>query len=274
LRAGRLKIPYGLYNEVQDIDAARVSILLPGSVYPLQSREVLFAQTGAEAYGFVRLPAGGALDYRIFGGTIFLDAEALTPSGSGFDVALDVPYVVGGRLLWETPRGLRVGGSIQAIRIESTIVVPGLGAINIENDSLLWVGSAEYAATELTLTAEYSRWHADQTSDAPMLSAPLDRWSERAYVMASYRVNSWLHPSAYYSLLYPDVAQRRGRENVQHDAALTIRFDINAHWIVKLEGHYMVGTAGLLNPLVINPPDITTAREYWSAYFLKTTAHF
>src|SRR5258705_10965934 len=35
-RAGRTKLPFGLYNEVNDIDQARVPILLPQSVYPAQ----------------------------------------------------------------------------------------------------------------------------------------------------------------------------------------------------------------------------------------------
>ena len=30
---------------------------------------------------------------------------------------------------------------------------------------------------------------------------------------------------------------------MQHDVAATLRFDINSHWLVKLEGHYMTGTA-------------------------------
>jgi hypothetical protein len=44
--------------------------------------------------------------------------------------------------------------------------------------------------------------------------------------------------------------------------------------LVKLEGHYMNGTAGLNNPLRINPPDISSADRSWAAFFLKTTAHF
>lgn len=107
-----------------------------------------------------------------------------------------------------------------------------------------------------------------------MLSPPLEATSERGYVMASYRITPWFQPGAYYSALYPNVENREGRENRQHDVAATLRFDINPHWLVKLEAHYMAGTAGLLNPLRINPPDITAAERYWAAFFLKTTAHF
>ena len=52
VRAGRLKIAYGLYNDVSDIDAARAPALLPSSVYPFTNREYLLAQTGGELYGY------------------------------------------------------------------------------------------------------------------------------------------------------------------------------------------------------------------------------
>jgi hypothetical protein len=275
LRAGRLKIPYGLHNEIQDVDSARVPILLPPSVYPLQTREILFAQTGGELYGFARLGSFGALDYRLFGGTIFLDSDSLTPPGTPFELDFQVPYAVGGRLIWETPlTGLRVGGSLEAVGIETTAFIPSMSPLVIDNDSLLWVGFAEYAIGDLMLTAEYSRWRAKQRSSEPMLSPPIDQQSERAYAMATYRLTPWLQPGVYYSLYFPDVDDREGRDAKQHDVALTLRFDINDYWLVKLEGHYMAGTAGMLNPLRVNPPDITTADEHWGAFFVKTTAHF
>jgi hypothetical protein len=275
LRAGRLKIPYGLHNEVQDIDSARVPVLLPQSVYPVQGREILFAHTGAELYGFLRSDSLGALEYRLFGGTIFLDSESLTPPGSMFDVDIRIPFAAGGRLLWETPlSGLRVGGSVERVRLDTTAFVPGIAPIEIENRSWLWVASAEYGIADLVLTAEYSRWDTEQRSNQPMLSPPIDALSERGYAMVSYRVTPWLQPGAYYSVFFPDVHDREGREDRQHDIAATLRFDVNAHWLFKLEGHYMAGTAGLLNPLRVGATDISKADRYWAAFFLKTTAHF
>src|SRR5262249_32905537 len=48
IRAGRVKVPFGLYNDINDIDPARVPILLPQSVYPVTNRDFLLAQTGGE----------------------------------------------------------------------------------------------------------------------------------------------------------------------------------------------------------------------------------
>ena len=273
-RAGRLKIPYGFHNEIQDIDAARVPVLLPQSVYPLQTRNILFSHTGAELYGFVRSDALGALEYRVFGGTIFLDGDQLTPPGAGFETSFHVPYVLGGRVIWETPlEGLRIGASVEAVRLELDILATGLSE-SVENDSQTWVASAEYSLSDLVLTAEYTRWYAHQSVSNPALVVDPYVESERAYVMASYRVTPWFQPGAYYSIFFPDVGNREDRENIQHDVAGTLRFDINPHWLVKLEGHYMAGTAGLTNPLSINAPSIADEDPYWAAFFVKTTAHF
>src|SRR3954467_4696971 len=78
LRAGRVKLPFGLYNDTSDIDAARVPVLLPQSVYPIADREFLLAQTGLEIYGYVGLRRAGAIDYHLYGGTIYIPLPAAT----------------------------------------------------------------------------------------------------------------------------------------------------------------------------------------------------
>lgn len=273
LRAGRIKLPFGFYNEFNDIDAGRLPILLPQSTYPLQARQFLFALTGLEVYGFARLGAAGALDYRLYAGTIFLDAERLVPAGSMLEFSFEVPYVVGGRLFWETPlEGLRVGGSVLAVALDTTVFVAGMPMpIAIENRSLLAMGSVEYGISNLIVRAEYSRWHADQES--VIADSNLSVTSERAYALLAYRFAPLFQAGAYYALYFPDVDQREGRANQQHDVALTLRFDLNEHWLLKLEGHYMNGTAGLVGPLQLGPPPVAEERS-WAVFLAKTTAYF
>jgi hypothetical protein len=271
-RAGRTKLPFGLYNEINDVDSARVPVLLPQSIYPTQNRDYLLAQTGGELYGRVDIGAAGALDYRAYGGTIFLDL-AQTPGSPILIRELNVPYVVGGRLLWETPlEGLRVGGTVQALRLD-TVLLQGTTVIDWKIPIVLWVASLEYALGDLLLSSEYSRWHVSSRTNVPELFPDQTLVSERAYVMASYRLSDWLQPGAYYSLWFPNVDDRHGREAQQHDLASTLRFDINEHWLFKLEGHYMVGTAGLSSELNEGRPLAELTRR-WVAVFAKTTAYF
>ncbi len=68
LRAGRIKIPFGLYNEFNDVDAARLPILLPQGVYSSRNRDFFLAQTGFSLDGTAALRGAGVLDYQVFAG--------------------------------------------------------------------------------------------------------------------------------------------------------------------------------------------------------------
>ena len=91
--------------------------------------------------------------------------------------------------------------------------------------------------------------------------------------MASYRISPLFVPGAYYSLLFSDVDSRSVPDAYQHDVAGTLRFDLNPHWLVKLEGHYMHGTAALSSSLNGNAP-LGTLAPNWGVLLIKTTAYF
>jgi hypothetical protein len=275
IRAGRVKLPFGLYNDTSDIDSARVAVLLPGSLYPVNGRDFLLAQTGFEVYGYAGLGAGGGLEYRLYAGTIFVQITN-TPGASLQVQSLGVPYVAGGRLMWEAPiEGLRVGGSVEALRLDTVFVTPATGMTStVRIPVVLSAGSIEYAAGNLLLAAEYSRWFISDTSTNTGLVADSSVvTSERAYLLATYQVRHWLAPGAYYSATFADVDQRVGRANRLHDVAGTLRFDINPHWIVKVEGHYLDGTQGLDPTLNGNTP-ASMLTQRWALFLLKTTAYF
>lgn len=281
IRAGRVKIPFGLYNDTVDIDAGRVPVLLPQSIYSITNRDFLLAQTGGEIYGRIRMGRAGAFEYRLYGGTIFLDVRTQTTVSSEIS-DVDVPYVVGERLMWETPiEGLRLGGSLQAVKLDFSYVIPPnqLGIIpgpgNLEFPIVLSVGSVEYMRDRLQLAAEYGRWrgHLETTHPYPGIDPRKEIVNERAYVMGSYRLTDWFVPGLYYSVIYPDVDNRSGRDKSTHDVAGTLRFDVNSWWLVKLEGHFISGTADLNSALNDGRP-LTSLEQNWGAFFVKTTAHF
>ena len=274
IRAGRVKLPFGLYNDSSDIDAARTSVLLPQSIYPAQNRDFLLAQTGGEVYGYRDLGAAGGLDYRLYGGTIFLDVKQ--QPGSPFTVVdLNVPFVAGGRMLWVPPiEGLRLGGSLQFLRLETHLLpASSSSSVAVNVPVMLWVASVEYTVRDLLFAAEYSRWRVRAQSSNPAMFPESLTFSERGYALTSYRVNSWLQAGAYYSVLFPNTNQRGGFAGRQLDAALTLRFDVNAYWLVKVEGHYMHGTAGLSPSLNGNRP-LSSLTPDWALFTVKTTAFF
>jgi hypothetical protein len=300
VRAGRTKLPFGLYNESSDIDAARVPILLPQSVYPVSNRDFLLAQTGAEIYGNVPLGPAGSLEYRLYGGTVFFDTSDAATTLTN----VEVPYIIGGRLMWQTPiEGLQAGGSVQKLRIDGDYTVPAeqimplqmAGAlpadfanpVPFKIPALLGVASLEYNAHDLLLASEYSRWRIGIKSPVAALNAPTSQ-SERLYLMSAYHVTPWFTPGLYYSVLFPNADDRAGknagfgappgsppvgRAAYQHDVALTLRYDINPYWLLKVEGHYMHGTAGLTSTLN-GDQSVSSLTKDWGVFLVKTTAYF
>jgi hypothetical protein len=269
MRAGRVKIPYGLYNDVSDIDAARAPALLPSSVYPFTNRDFLLAQSGVEFYGYVPVGRAGALDYRVYGGAVPLD---LPPQdGAAIPVtSLRVPYIAGLRVLWETPLdGLRLGVTGVYLRVVATASFPPPMLLTVTENEYAGLASIEYAAHNLLLAAEYGRTRVSNHYE-PLLAPDAAVTSEGGYVLSAYRFKRWLQPAAFYSLLFPNHDLREGRQNVQHDLAGTLRFDVNDYWIIKLEAHYMHGTASL-----VGSPDARAAMPAnWGLFVLKTTAYF
>jgi hypothetical protein len=290
LRAGRTKLPFGLYNETSDIDSARVPILLPPSLYPQENRDFLLAQTGAELYGYVPIGAAGAIDYRLYGGTIFLSTTSLGSPGLTL-VEVDVPYVVGGRAMWLTPLdGLSLGGSVQLLRLDlklfadaetsMALVQRGLvpagfdGNVLVRYPVALGVASIEYSAHDVLLAAEFSRWRiATEVRPKAGVGPDAHRTQTRFYVMGSYRVTPWFTPGIYYSAFELGQAEPQTRANYQQDAAVTFRYDLTPNWIAKLEGHYMRGTAGLSSSLNSNQPLAELTRT-WGVGLVKTTVFF
>ncbi len=263
LRVGAFKLPYGLYNETADVDAARTPILLPQSVYNLQFRDFQTSSTGAAAYGALPTRAG-ALSYQLHFGWTFLEADGsvahtLEDFGRG---ALRVGRAdpipgLGAALVWEAlPVPVRAGATFQRyldgeleFRIEPAARAPGVPertAWTIDTFDV-HVLSLEFRPSVWTFAAEYAQWNGDLAN--PFFPVPVH--DERYYLQASREIRSDLHAAAYWSVLHPDRGNRDGNGlddpdgAFQKDVAVSLRYDLTDRWIAKIEGHEVVGTAAL-----------------------------
>ena len=297
LRAGHIKIPFGLYNEYVDIDAARVSLLLPQSVYPIGNREVLLALTGGDAYGTIPLDCAGELDYQAYAGTLNVPI-GMTTRAAPQVYAVDTHYVVGGQLFYHPPiEGLKVGGSVLRAWINfhldlDSATAAGLVAAGLVpktfNGQLtesfepvtLAVASAEYTHDDWTFAAEYARWNAHVTWSQVLPTQ--DVHSERFYGLATYRLNDQFALGGYYSVFYPNASDRGGHDPSlkkpfyawQRDAALSLRWDVNDHWLWKFEGHLIDGVASLFDGAVLDPTLNQSPSRFWGMFLLRTTVTF
>jgi hypothetical protein len=291
LRAGIIKLPFGLYNEYVDIDSARLPILLPSSMYPIRDRDVLLSHRGFALYGNHSFGAAGELEYQAWLGTLDIPRTALQLTGGASLDSVSVKYVTGGQVFWRPPLdGLRVGATVLRASIDfhialtpsvvSALVAAGLvpmgfdGKLVVSQRPLTFVvGSVEYIRGRWLLAAEYSRWLTHQRSTMAVLSPTFDRDNEKFYAMATYRPSSLVEVGTYYSVYNVDVddmpvAYTQPSNAFQRDLAATLRLDVNDHWLWKLEGHFMDGTASL--PVEFN----THPDRRWGLFLLRTTVTF
>lgn len=252
LRAGKMKTPYGLYNQSRDIDAARTCILLPSSIYSEGFRESVSTTTGIGAYG--ELPGG--VEYQaVYGTTQLKEDEGVAKLMSTLmgvsefsDASVDWAYA--GDLKWSTPiDGLTLGTSTLGYKATLSAEAPIHLDLDFEAES--YIGSAEFVYGDLTLASEYQLLTLDYSISAVNISDKQD--IEGYYFLASYRINNWFEVGTYYNVLYLDKDDRDGdrykaigqpaAKAWKKDFALTTRFDVNDNMVLKLEGHLMDGLA-------------------------------
>lgn len=288
LRAGQTRLPFGLYNEYSDIDASRIPLLLPQGIYPLRNREALLAQRGFLLYG-----EASGFEYQAWLGTLSIPSNAIVVQGAALD-RIDTKYVTGAQVFWHAPiDGLRIGGSYLRASIDfhasvdaitaGALIMAGLapadftGALVVsQRPTQQWIGSAELVRGPWQLAAEYARTTTRQRSSLPLAIPTAETTGDAMYAMAGYQATPRFAGSLYYSVGFADVDDRRGHdpkyvESFQawsRDLAATLRFDVNDHWLWKLEGHFVDGAGGLDSTM--NP----TPERYWGLFLLRTTVTF
>ncbi len=250
-RAGRIKLPLGLYNETRDVDLLRTSIVMPQSVYSDLLRDTVIAANGFALYGSLDMFAGGSLDYQAIAGQMNIDNDSGFKKNfdSRFPFTLtgesdtDNAYV--GNLRWNTPlEGFLLGVSGMKVKAENpTSFGPQ------ETDTTLVTLSTEYTWEDLVIAAEYQTFEVKVYM--PAINNRSEATTEGYYISASYRFNELFTLGTHYSVYYPNKDDKDGNLRVtksdawEKDLALSLRFDINEYTVFKIEGHSVDGTANV-----------------------------
>jgi hypothetical protein len=254
IRAGKVKTPWGLFNEVQDIDPAYMWALLPQGIYPLADREGYLTHYGGIVYGTLNAAKAGKVEYRFFAG------EGLYPSNNGFYLAQSqagyslpnnsiMGTLYGTALHWRTPlKGLMVGASVLKDNDWNA-------AENFDNGSMSAAGQlsllansqpnyfAKYEKDKLMVACEYERSWGNQANtfpDAPAATYSIRNDDRSEYVMASYKLTQKLAVGAYNSQ-NSDHQAPLGPGRYQKDWAISSRFDFNQYLYAKAEQHFTKG---------------------------------
>ena len=290
IRVGRVKYPKGLYGEALDLDIVRPFVFLPTAVYNPILRDFSASFNGGMIYGSVDL-GKSSFDYKAFYGDIPMTpgkgvAEFYNNSGlysSAGTSKLDMDSVLGGQLTWNTPvSGLKfVYSYSQYTNLASDGPFSAAPVLNLHSniDRFSWnTFSAEYLWGNWVFATEWQRAKGslDYVSE-PMVVVSVtgdpvgwDGW----YVSASRRLNDKFEVGAYYGNLESNTGSDTSLpENYQHDAAISLRYDVNDHILVKVEAHHIDGTYQTFNTARIPNPS-STLSDSTTLFAVKSTFSF
>ncbi len=210
----------------------------------------------------------------------------------GLEVILD--HIEGGMLIWNTPiSGLRVGatdligkGTLGGMEVD-------LGGGSTENISAelsldqISALSAEYEFSDLTFTAEYMKIELNVDMSVPAAFAAMIGGIEMDpiklegyYGAISWDAFKWLTVGAAYGEYFPNADEKDGNDIKgeipdywawQKDITLSVRFNLNEYFCVKLETHFYDGMG--LASLNDNDPPVEAERN-WILYAVKTSLNF
>lgn len=258
-RVGKVKTVLGLYNDVQDMEFLHTFALLPQSMYPTDQRSNLIAHEGIDFTGDIPVRRLGNFSYTVYGG------RRPNAPHEGFIYTLQflgvylnrwTGWLGGADLKWTTPvKGLMVGASFLDQYPNGSGPCPDVpngcpgGAWETEQTAKdqTFQYYFQYQKGNLTVDAEYRRRYrrvnvVDTYSDSVIGPYYPEADSRSWYGSAAYRLNNHWSVGGYYSWYVPDWrGDHSAPDDHIWDRAITARYDINRHWNVKAEAHFMNG---------------------------------
>lgn len=297
IRAGKVKIPLGLYNTERDSDFLRPMIFLPQSIYDETRRDTWLAHWGGELYGNVAREAFGDFDYKLFYGRIKYEGDSVYHDSTLDNINRrladnladpnpdpllpphinqsdrDNDYLYGANLIYSPPmENLRLGISYVS---QQDISYADHEKIGEYKTNSYFVLSLEYAWRNLLLSAEYGENDRTQTLyDVTTFDGPNQSW----YVMLTYSATECLSFSILYDEYWKekynkdDTIHASGRYNStpwRKDWGFGLRYDASENWTVKGEWHIVDGSALLLD--FFNPEG---TERYWQYGVVKASFNF
>ena len=268
IQGGRVKVPVGLYNELQDIDPARTTVFMPQALYPIRLRDIQVSVDGGKATGFLNVPGGTNLDYAVYGGTKNIENDSAFATTSGqrlgtMPTDIDVDWTVGGMVHWHTPidgLGLRLSYT----RTNDLEVVAGNAEQN--SDIEILVVSAEWELSAVTIATEYIYVGNDGDVSTPFATIAIESNNNAGYLSTIWHAASWL--DAYGAVEYQHFEQG----GVVRDGWIYVAaFNLMplSNWSLKAEYQFHDGSIGIL--AADNPQGVSST---WQVLAFKTTVDF
>jgi hypothetical protein len=292
IRVGRLKNPFGFYNDTRDVAFTRPSILLPQSIYFDRTRNLGLSADSIQLYGETSHPTIGNFSVQ-FGVTrpLVKDREtefAIFSRPQAGELSPEASFI--GRGIYET-HDARFRFAISGIWLE-THYNPAVndrftrGSFSF---SPLFL-SAQYNAEKWSLTAEYALRPLNfRNFGNPFYDELLNNTTgESFYVQGVYRFHPKWDAFLRYDVYFADRNDRSGKKFTQwfqdknlasppahsrfaRDLTVGLRWNITPQIMARFEYHYINGTGWLSG--LDNPVGSATFKE-WDLFAAQLSFRF
>ncbi|MEQ1545496.1 hypothetical protein [Methyloglobulus sp.] len=281
IRGGRIKNPFGLYNETRDVAFTHPTILLPQGIYFDRSRSLMLSADGGSFYAEQRTDFGD-FNFKFNVGMPSSDLKEIKTivlAKQNAQGSFDTKPAFATQLNYELNGGEYVL-AVSYMDMEFDFnPAPGESLRRSTSRIQPLLFSAQYNGEKFTLTGEYEyRWNTFGNF------AAFDGGkfvSESWYVEGSYRILPELQTTVRYDTFDMDISDRDGETAAllsfqkhsafSQDWVFGLRWDITPSWMVRGEYHRVHGTAWL--PQADNP-DPQKGIQDWDLYALQLSFKF
>ena len=286
VRLGRVKNPFGLYNDTRDVVWTRPGVFVPQSVYfdSLALRQPMISSDGGVLYG--RYAVG---DHALT--TELVVSEPQDNSGGAIEFLTGIPNANGamggrpmfvGRMGYEWLEGrFRLLFSVVDLDRDFKSGTPGVPSGNIK--AFYPLTSVQLNLEDWTLTGEYGQVATERSGFVPG-GEVMENTSESFYVQAQYRFMPNWSGLLRYDSFTANINDRGGDRSAAltglpkhsfyaRDLTVGLRWEFVRDWLVVSEYHSVWGTAWL-SPA--DNPDLgqRTGPERWDMFALMLSYRF
>ncbi|NRB42134.1 MAG: hypothetical protein HRU20_27305 [Pseudomonadales bacterium] len=283
-RAGRIKNPFGFYNETRDVASTRPSVFLPQSIYPDTLRDLYHSSDSVSVYGYSEWDKW-LMNVDLVRGQPNLNdqsASILIPGPQGGDIDNEQLWLA--RLLFEYDAGrIRIGFSFVDfsgdLYPEQLPTSPSMAFRNIysgQTSAQMRLLSLEYNWEHWQFTTEYLR-NTRRYSDVFGAGSRLSFDAESYYFQLRHQITLNWSVLGRYDVYYPNRDDKNGHssqpsfDGYSKDLTLSTRYDFSPAWMVAAEIHQIKGTAWLTS---LENPDPRDLVEDWNLYTLQVSFKF
>ena len=286
IRVGRLKNPFGFYNDTRDVPFTRPSIMLPQSIYFDRTRNLGLSGDSVQVYGEAAVSNWGTVStqFGVWWPIVHnRDTEvAVLGKPQPGHLTREASYI--GRGVFET-NDKRIRLAVSGIWLNTdynSAANDPLGPGSFQFSPIYF--SAQYNTERWSLTSEYALRHSKYGNNFGT-SSPLNGlnvYGESFYFQGEYRFTPKWEAILRYDVLFTDRDDRHGKRyaaatggpaysRFAKDITVGLRWNITPEFMLRAEYHRVDGT-GWLSKLD-NPVSKDTS-QHWDLYAIQASYRF